>query len=86
MYKYFIGRKQEKMTTLDFKISLPDQILKEAEAAGLLNPKAIERLLRDDIRRKHIKGFFTAADKLFDLELPEMSDEEIQQEIHLSSA
>ena len=72
------------MTTLDLKISLPDQILKEAEAAGLLNPRAIERLLRDEIRRKHVNGFFTAADNLADLDLPGMSDEEIQQEIHLS--
>src|SRR3989304_2520383 len=37
--------KKVKMTTVDFKLSLPDQLRKEAEAAGLLSPKAIERLL-----------------------------------------
>ena len=70
------------MTTFDFKISLPDQILKEAQAAGLLNPRAIERLLREEIRRRHVAGLFAAADKLAALDLPELTDEEIQQEIH----
>ncbi|MCJ7433711.1 MAG: hypothetical protein MUO77_09520 [Anaerolineales bacterium] len=33
------------MTTVDFKLSLPDQLRKEAEAAGLL-------ILREEIRRR----------------------------------
>ena len=72
------------MTMVDFKLSLPDQLRKEAEAAGLLSPKAIERLLREEIRRRREDKFFAAADRLADLDLPILSDEEIAREIHLA--
>ena len=72
------------MTTVDFKLSLPDQLRKEAEAAGLLSPKAIERLLCEEIRRRRAENFFVAADRLAALVLPLLSDEEIAQEIHLA--
>ncbi len=71
------------MTSLDFKISLSDQLRKEAEAAGLLTPKAIERLLREEIRRRRVEGFFAAADRLAELGLPRLSDDEIETEIRL---
>ncbi|MDQ3005797.1 MAG: hypothetical protein M3R47_10495 [Chloroflexota bacterium] len=72
------------MVTVDFKLSLPDELRKEAEEAGLLSPKAIERLLRDEIRRRHMDDFFATADRLAALDLPLLTDEEIQQEIHLA--
>ena len=71
------------MATVDFKLSLPNQFRKEADAAGLLNPKAIERLLREEIRRR-VDNFFTAADRLAALDLPLLSDDEIAQEIRLA--
>ncbi len=71
------------MATVDFKLSLPDQLLKDAEEAGLLNPKSIERLLREEIRRRRVENFFAAADRLTALDLPILSDEEIAQEIRL---
>jgi hypothetical protein len=72
------------MTTVDFKLSLPDQLLKEAKEAGLLSPKSIERLLREEIRRRHVDNFFAAADRLAALNLPLLTDEEIAQEIRLA--
>jgi hypothetical protein len=72
------------MTSVDFKLSLPDQLRKEAEAAGLLSPKAIERLLREEICRRRMDDFFAAADRLAALDLPLLTDEEIQEEIHLA--
>jgi hypothetical protein len=69
------------MTTLDFKLSLSDQLRKEAEAAGLLSPKAIERLLREEIRRRRVDNLFAAADRLVALDLPALTDDEIAQEI-----
>jgi AraC-like DNA-binding protein len=72
------------MTTVDFKLSLPDPLRKEAEAAGLLSPKAIERLLREEIRRRRVDNFFAAADRLVELGSPLLSDEEIAQEVHLA--
>ena len=71
------------MTTVDFKITLSDRLRKEAEAAGLLNSKAIERLLREEIRRRRVDNLFSAADRLAVLDLPLLTDEEIAQEINL---
>ncbi|MBI3168159.1 MAG: hypothetical protein HYZ22_06770 [Chloroflexi bacterium] len=72
------------MVTIDFKLSLPEQLLKEAEEAGLLSPKSIERLLREEIRRRRVDNLFAAADRLAALDLPILSDEEIAQEIRLA--
>jgi hypothetical protein len=69
------------MVTVDFKLSLPEKVRKEAEKAGLLSPKAIERLLREEIRRRRIDGLFATADRLAGLDFPAMSDDEIEQEI-----
>ena len=71
------------MATIDGKLSLSEQLLKEAEEAGLLNPKSIERLLREEIRRR-VDNFFAAVDRLAALDLPILSDEEIAQEIRLA--
>jgi len=72
------------MATVDFKLSLPEQLLKEAEEAGLLNPKSIERLLREEIRRRRADNFFAAADRLAALDLPILSGAEMAQEIRLA--
>jgi hypothetical protein len=72
------------MATVDLKLSLPKQLLKEAEEAGLLNPTSIERLLREEIRRRRVDNFFADVDRLAELDLPIMSDEEISEEIRLA--
>lgn len=69
------------MTTVDFKLSLSDQLRREAEAAGLLSPKAIERLLREELRRRRANGLFAAAGRLSALDLPPLTDDEIAEEI-----
>lgn len=38
------------MTTI--QIELPDDLAQDAQAAGLLNPEAIERLLRERLRKQ----------------------------------
>ena len=73
--------KQEKMTTVNIKISLSEQLHKEAEEAGLLSPQAIERLLREEIRRRRVDNLFAAADRLAALDLPPLTDDDIAQEI-----
>lgn len=70
------------MATVDFKLSLPEKLRQEAEKAGLLTPKAIERLLREEIRRRQADNFFAAADRLAALDLPALSDAEVEAEIH----
>ena len=69
------------MATVDFKLSLSEKFRQEAEKAGLLTPKAIERLLREEIRRRQADNFFAAADRLAALDLPALSDAEVEAEI-----
>ena len=73
------------MSTVDFKLSLPEKLLREAEKAGLLSSKAIERLLREEIRRQRAQGLFDAADRLAALEMPPLTDAEIEAEIRNAS-
>jgi len=47
----------------------------------LLNLKAIEQLLWAEIRRWRVDGLFAAADRLAELDLPPLSDDEIELEI-----
>ena len=72
------------MVTVDFKLSLPEQLLKEVEEAGLLSSSSIERLLREEIRRRHVDSFFSAMDQLAALDLPTLTDDDIAREIHLA--
>ena len=69
------------MSTVDFKLALPEKLRQEAEKAGLLTPKAIERLLREEIRRRRVNHFFAAADCLAALDLPALTDVEVEAEI-----
>jgi len=68
------------MTTLT--IDLPDKLAQEARDAGLLNPEAIETMLRESLRRQAVNGLFAAADKLAAANFPPMTMEEIQQEVN----
>jgi post-segregation antitoxin (ccd killing protein) len=69
------------MANVDFKLSLPENLRQEAEKAGLLTPKAIESLLRQEIRRRRTDGLFAAADRLATLDVPALTDAEIESEI-----
>jgi hypothetical protein len=69
------------MATVNFNLSLPEKLRQEAEKAGLLTPKALERLLREEIRRRRVDGLFAAADKLVALDMPSLSESEIEAEI-----
>ena len=65
----------------ELKISLPDNLAREAEASGLLTPEAIESLLRDEIRRRRVDQLFNAADRLANLDLPTLTESEVEAEI-----
>src|SRR3990172_3301852 len=40
------------MTTLELTLNLPDELASKAQAAGLLNSEAIEKLLREQLRKQ----------------------------------
>jgi hypothetical protein len=69
------------MTTLEVKLDLPEGLAKEAQQAGLLAPKEIENLLREEIRRRAVGELFEAMDRMAAVEGPPMTEDEIQAEI-----
>ena len=70
------------MTTLELKLTLPVQLAKKAKAAGLLKPEAIEKLLREQLRRQAGEELQAMMDKLADANIPPMSIDEIQAEVN----
>jgi hypothetical protein len=69
------------MTEFDIKLVLPESLALEAEANGLLTPKAIESLLRSEIRRRRVNDLFDAADRLSTLDAQPLTPEEVEAEI-----
>ena len=65
----------------ELKLTLPDNLAREAEANGLLTPEAIEALLREEIRRRRVNDLFNAADRLANLNVPPLTESEIEAEI-----
>lgn len=73
--------KNEKTVTLKLILTLPDSLAREAEEKGLLKPKILESLLRTELRRRHINHLFDIADRLASINIPPLTDEEIESEI-----
>ncbi len=69
------------MTTLQVKLELPDVLAAEAQAAGLLTPEQLERMLREALLVRRVEKLAEARDLLAKNPLPPMTEEEIQTEI-----
>jgi hypothetical protein len=69
------------MNTVDYTVTLPEALAREAESIGLKIPDAVEHLLREEVRRRRGEEFITMADRAASLELPPMTMEEIQAEV-----
>ncbi len=69
------------MTTFKVKVVLPDPLAAEAQAAGLLAPEQLERMLREALRAKRVEKLAAAREVLAANPLPPMTPEEIQAEI-----
>jgi len=74
------------MTQVELKLALPDPLARDAEAAGLLTPEAIERLLREEVRRRRVDRLFDAADRLAALAIPPLTEAEDEAEIQAARA
>ncbi len=61
-------------------LTLPENLVQEANANGLLNPTFIASLLREELRRRRVNKLFAAADRLADLDEP-LTEAEIAAEI-----
>lgn len=63
------------------QIELPDATAQAAQAAGLLTPQALDRLLSEALRNRSLERLDAAMKKLAEAPLPPMTGEEIQAEI-----
>ncbi len=66
-------------------VSLPDELAQQAQSAGLLRPDAIERLLREAMKKRQVDQLFTTMDKLAQVE-PALTEAEIDAEIAAARA
>jgi cytochrome P450 len=71
------------MTTVKLKLNLnlPDQILQEAQRAGLLTEQAIERLIEQAVRLEAGKQLLEAMQRLREANVPPLTEEEIEAEV-----
>ena len=69
------------MTTLELTLNLPDELASKAQAAGLLNSEAIEKLLREQLRKQAGQELRVMLNKADASGMPPMSEDEIQAEI-----
>ena len=68
------------MTTI--QLTLPDQLVLEAERAGLLSPESLEEMLRRQLKAKAADQLFAAMDRMAAVDDPAyMSPEEVAEEI-----
>jgi hypothetical protein len=74
------------MTTLEVKLNLPDQIAQEAKRAGLLNGRAIERLIEEAVHREAGKKLLDAMQRLREANVPPLTEEAIAADIKAARA
>jgi hypothetical protein len=66
-------------------VSLPDELAQQAQSAGLLRPDAIERLLREAMKKRQVDQLFATMDKLAQVK-PALTEAEIDAEIAAARA
>jgi hypothetical protein len=69
------------MTRLSLEIELPDALAQQAQEAGLLEPDAVERLVREALLARRVESLAEAREVLAAKPLPPMTPDEIQAEI-----
>lgn len=72
------------MTTV--RITLSDELAREAERAGLLTPGEVERMLRERLKARQVDELFDAMDRMAAVDEPPMTPEEVQAEIKAARA
>ena len=74
------------MTILQIKLDLPDSLAKEASNLGLLEPQALQTMLREAVRRRRIARLMEARERVAAAGIPPLTMEEIQAEIEADRA
>lgn len=71
---------------LELKLDLSEALAQEAKSKGLLEPPAVERMLRAELKRNRVDQLFAAADRLASQNLPPMTEAEVEAEIQAARA
>jgi hypothetical protein len=66
---------------LELKLDLSDSLAQEARSKGLLEPPAVERMLRAELKRNRVDQLFAPADRLAAQNLPPLTEAEVKKEI-----
>lgn len=62
---------------INVQIPLPDHVVRDAEAAGLLTPRALALLIKEEIRRKSAQRLVAGAKRASSLGARKISDSAI---------
>jgi len=74
------------MMTLQVKLDLPGNLANEASNLGLLEPQALQNMLREAVRRRRIARLTEARERVATAGIPPLTMEEIQTEIEADRA
>lgn len=75
------------MISIDIKLILPDDLAREAADRGLLTAEALQQLLDTEVaRRRKLDQLAMTMDRLAALDLPPLSDEDLNAEIKAARA
>ena len=66
---------------LELKLDLSESLTLEAKNKGLLEPLAVERMLRAELKRNRVDQLFASADRLAAQNLPPLTEAEVETEI-----
>ncbi|MEO6034018.1 MAG: hypothetical protein ABIQ35_02055 [Verrucomicrobiota bacterium] len=66
---------------MELRLDLSDSLALEAKNNGLLEPTAVERMLRAELKRNRVDQLFAAADRLAAQNLPALTEAEVETEI-----
>lgn len=69
------------MTEISLQFSLPDGLARDARAAGLLAPDALQRLLEQELRRDALRRIADGAQRVTGAGEPPLSLADIQREV-----
>jgi len=70
------------MTRLELQVDLPDQLARDAQAAGLLTSSALRGLLRDAMQRHAAQSLLAGAKRASDAGSKPLSMRQIQAEVN----
>ena len=74
------------MTTLEVTLDLPDRMAREAQAAGLLTPRALRELIKQAIQRRSAQALLAGAARATDAGSKRLPLREIQSEVMAARA